>query len=172
MNNPDNYWGKWLKLSALKQSLVLIFFGLIWLYLPLSASLNHYFLLHNEQQISQQTQQQFEHQQRLWQSLKQQLDQQLLTPALASQLPPINQSVQALSIHLSLELSQWDFYQKPQLTLHCKGHFMDLMTFLTALLNQQSRLNLLSLHIQRSEDPDFSIESHIVLQLQPVQEVK
>lgn len=170
LNNPDNLWGKWLKLAKYQQFLILLGLTSISLYLPSKNLVNNYQKWKENAQSLQQLQNQFEHKQRLLQSLKQQTDVDLLTPQLASQLLPINRSVQELSQGLNFSLNQWIFQSNPQLKLHIQGSFSQLKMFITNLLIQQDKLKLVSLQIQKSEQENYSIESEIILQLQLVKE--
>lgn len=169
LNNPDNLWGKWLKLAKYQQFLILLGLISISLYLPSKNLVNNYQKWKENAQSLQQLQNQFEHKQRLLQSLKQQTDVDL-TPQLASQLLPINRSVQELSQGLNFILNQWIFQSNPQLKLHIQGSFSQLKMFITNLLIQQDKLKLISLQIQRSEQENYSIEGEIILQLQLVKE--
>ncbi|MDH2926526.1 competence protein [Lonepinella koalarum] len=165
LNNPDNLWGKWLKLSHRKHIISFILLGIVILYSPVFQGLSHYYLFRQSEQQTIRLQQDLEHKQQLLQSLKQALEQHLLTPELANNLPPINQSVQQLSGKLQIINHQWIFNQKPQLTLHIQGYFSDLHHFITVLLGQHSILHLVSLQIHQAEDTDYSIESDVIFQL-------
>lgn len=169
-NNPDNLWGKWLKLAKYQQLLILLVIISISLYLPTKNFFDSYQKWKENAQSLQQIQNQFEHKQRLLQSLKQQTEVDLLTPQLASQLLPINRSVQNLSQGLNFSLNQWIFQNNPQLKLHIQGSFPLLKNFITNLLIQQDKLKLVSLQIQKAEQENYSIESEIILQLQLVKE--
>ncbi|WP_439286938.1 competence protein [Lonepinella sp. BR2357] len=165
LNNPDNLWGKWLKLSPLKQLSGLLLLGGTMLYWPLFQGGSHYYLLHQSEQTNRQIQQDMVTKQQQLQQVKQQLEQHLLTPELANQLAPINQAIQQLSGPLQLENPQWIFNQKPQLSLHIQGYFQDLQQFITALLAQYPRLHVVSLQIQQADQTDSSIESDVIFQL-------
>lgn len=169
-NDPNNLWGRWLKLSRLKQSLALILLMLILTFPALNSYLKQYQLFQQSQQQYQQQKTKLAHQQRLLQSLKQQTEKLNLTPELASQLLPINQQIQQLGESLQFSLNQWFFNTKPQLSLQLQGNYADLEQFLTALLAQYSELKLISLQIQKAKDENQSIESEILLQLTSIKE--
>ncbi|WP_386687360.1 competence protein [Lonepinella sp. MS14437] len=165
LNNPENLWGKWLKLSYGKHLISFILLGIVVLYFPLFQGISHYYLFTQTEQQTIHIQQDLEHKQQLLQGIKQQMEQHLLTPELANQLPPINQTVQQLSGTLQFENHQWIFNQKPQLTLHIQGYFSVLTHFITALLAQHNALHLVSLQIRKAENIDYSIESDVIFQL-------
>ncbi|WP_439256903.1 competence protein [Lonepinella sp. BR2271] len=165
LNNPDNLWGKWLKLSPRQQGCGLILLAGALLYWPLFQGGSHYYLLQQTAQSNQQTQQNIVAKQQQLQQVKQQLEQHLLTPELANQVAPINQAIQQLSGALQLENQQWIFNQKPQLNLHIQGYFQDLQQFITALLAQHPTLHLVSLQIQQADQAEYSIESDVIFQL-------
>lgn len=170
LNNPDNLWGKWLKLALWKQIiLAFVLLGLI-CYLPLYELQQQYHRQQQAQQNLTQIQTQLEHKKRLVNSLNQQYEQHQLNPELARLVLPINQSVKQLGAPLNFQLNQWFFEQKPQLSLQVQGSFLNLKHFLTALLSQHRNLGLISLQIQQSEQAEYSIEGEILLQLQTVKE--
>ncbi|MGQ0287097.1 hypothetical protein ACT2CV_07835 [Pasteurellaceae bacterium 22721_9_1] len=170
LNNPDNHWGKWVALSLAKQIGLLLLLSLIICYMPAKTAWKNYQTAEQTQRHEQQLRSELEHKQRLLQSLKQQAEQHQITPQLTQLLLPINQSIQQLSASIHLNTNQWFFDKTPQLVLNIESNFPNLRDFLTALLAQHPNLRLISLQIQQTEEKEYSIESDILLQLQPNKE--
>ncbi|OBY54261.1 competence protein [Aggregatibacter aphrophilus] len=162
-----NALNHWYQLSPRQQMALLCALGALLLYLPAQhywqqrSQLEH---LMTQQQTQQAT---LSHQQKILTVLKEKAAKQLLTPQLAGKLPPINQQIQQLAQQLHIEHSQWDFRQKPLLTLHLEGHFNDLRQFLTALLNANDELELVEWQIQKlsGQNNGNTISSELLLQL-------
>ena len=157
----------WHRLHPWKQHSTLLFLGGFILSFPLQ----HFwqqraYMTHMEQQLQTQRES-LAHQQKLLAALKEKAATQLLTPALAAKLPPITQQIQQFAQHLQIEQSQWDFHQKPLLRLQLQGHFKDLHSFLTALLNANTELELVEWQVLQSDEANetSSIQTALLFQL-------
>ena len=157
----------WHRLHPWKQHSTLLFLGVFTLSFPLQ----HYWqqrvhMTHMEQQLQTQREN-LAHQQKLLAALKEKAATQLLTPALAAKLPPINQQIQQFAQHLQIVQSQWDFHQKPLLRLQLQGHFKDLHSFLTALLNANTELELVEWQVLQIDEANeaSSIQTGLLFQL-------
>ena len=157
----------WHRLHPWKQHSTLLFLGVFILSFPLQ----HYWqqrahMTHMEQQLQTQREN-LAHQQKLLAALKEKAAMQLLTPAPAAKLPPINQQIQQLAQGLQIVQSQWDFHQKPLLRLQLQGHFKDLHSFLTALLNANTELELVEWQVLQSDEANeiSSIQTALLFQL-------
>lgn len=157
----------WHRLHPWKQHSALLFLGVFTLSFPLQ----HYWqqrahMVHMEQQLQTQREN-LAHQQKLLAALKEKAATQLLTPALAAKLPPINQQIQQLAQGLQIVQSQWDFHQKPLLRLQLQGHFKDLHSFLTALLNANTELELVEWQVSQHNEANeaSSIQTALLFQL-------
>lgn len=170
-NDPQNLWGTWAKLAKVKQNFILILIGLCFLYLPLQQTLGRMQMLSLTETELLGQQDKLHHQQQILQALRQNFENTTLTPELAGRLAPITQLVQQLATRLQINNSQWIFERHPQLNLHIDGHFNDIKQFLTLLLEQSPQLKVIQLQINKFESSEeFSIQSEILLQLQPVKE--
>ena len=144
----------WHRLHPWKQHSTLLFLGGFILSFPLQ----HYWqqrahMTHMEQQLQTQRES-LAHQQKLLAALKEKAATQLLTPALAAKLPPINQQIQQLA-------------QGLQIRLQLQGHFKDLHSFLTALLNANTELELVEWQVLQSDEANetSSIQTALLFQL-------
>lgn len=170
-NNPQNLWGKWVKLTSIKQHVTLILLGLCFIYIPLRQTLDKIQTLAATETELLHQQEKLHHQQQILQTLKHKVESVALTPELAAKLPPINRQIQQLAAHLQIKNSQWIFERQPNLNLQVEGYFNEIKQFLTALLAQSPKLHLLRLHLTKAEATEaFSVQGEISLQLQTVKE--
>ncbi|URL02359.1 hypothetical protein L4F91_01765 [Avibacterium sp. 20-126] len=159
-NNPHNLLGKFAQLSTFKQYAIL----LICTFLPL------FFLVIEYQQAQQQNAQtarqivqltqDLDHQKQILSSL-QQSKQRSFTPELTRDIAEINQALRPQDFQLQVKNSQWHFYQAPYLTMQLAGKFEHLRQFLTALLDRTPQLNVLQLHIYKTQENPLSQRSLI-----------
>ncbi|MDY4281066.1 MAG: hypothetical protein SOX56_08390 [[Pasteurella] mairii] len=166
LNDPNNWFGKLLKLPKWQQYALLLAISGSSLILPIT----DYFHLQQvqanlEQQLLQQRRELQQQQQRL-RSLRQQSNATFLAPERAEKLTKFNQQMNTLlKDRLQVQRNQWEFRQFPLLSLQVQGNFTHLSQFLTALLTQYPTLNVVSVHIERADqEADFSIQSEMTLQ--------
>lgn len=167
-NNPQNWWGKWLSQSQIKQSsLFAVLIGLA-IAIVVAQLWQQWQLIKQSQQQLVDEQRHFSTQMQLWRVLHQRVQQQNITPDLAGYLPTINQQIQQLAQGVLLQRSEWQLNQqdglKPLLTLQLASNYAKMREFLTAVL-EQTPLKLLSLHIERLNEPHFSIQTEMQWQL-------
>ncbi|MFZ7174172.1 hypothetical protein ACLSYX_05020 [[Pasteurella] aerogenes] len=166
LNDPNNWFGKLLKLPKWQQYALLLAISGSSLILPITDYLHLQKVQANlEQQLLQQRRELQQQQQRL-RSLRQQSNAAFLAPERAEKLTKFNQKMNTLLKHrLQVKHNQWEFHQFPLLSLQVQGNFTHLSQFLTALLTQYPTLNVVSVYIERADqEADFSIQSEMTLQ--------
>lgn len=172
--NPHTSLAKWLKLSLIKQNVILILFGFILVSMPLFEYVQYQHYAQQLTQDIQQTKQQIEQKYQQLNQLQQNTQQQL-NPELAREIVMVNQQIQnSLGHHLQLIHNKWDFQPIPHLQLQLQSKFADFQLFLTALLQQNIQLHLTHLSIQQIEN-EFShkmIEADLSIIFQPIKDKK
>ncbi|HBO38423.1 MAG TPA: competence protein [Pasteurellaceae bacterium] len=167
LNDPQNLWGKWVRMNAIRQNMLLVLLGIGLLYYPAVHSLERVRSLSETESELQQRQEKLAHQQQILSALKQKSESRLLTPELARQLPPINQRVQDLALRLHIVDSRWVFESQPSLNLQIQGYFVQIKSFLISLLTQEPQLVLTGLQMTKAEEEtEFSVQTDLWLQLQ------
>lgn len=153
-----------------QQHLILLFcMGLV-LYLPVLQCIQQVNQWHQIQLEYSEVEQQLTHKQQIVASLKQQSERALLTPELANHLLPINQQIQqANSTDLYVEHTYWTFQQQPVLSVTLQAKFTPLQSFLIKLLENNQTLEVLTLKIYKSDDPEENrlLQTDIKFQLPP-----
>lgn len=166
LNDPNNWFGKLLKLPRWQQYALLLTISGSSLILPIMDYFQWQQAHTNlEQRLLQQRHELQQQQQRL-RRLQQQSNAAFLAPERAERLTKFNQQMNTLlKDRLQVRRNQWEFHQFPLLSLQIQGNFTNLSQFLTALLTQYPALNVVSLHIERADqEADFSIQSEMTLQ--------
>ncbi|OZN25194.1 hypothetical protein CFY87_05680 [Actinobacillus seminis] len=166
LNDPNNWFGKLLKLPKWQQYVLLLAISGGSLILPITDYIHLQQVQANlEQQLLQQRRELQRQQQRL-RSLRQQSNAVFLAPERAEKLTGFTQQMNSLlKNRLQVKHNQWEFHQFPLLSLQVQGNFTNLSQFLTALLTQYPALNVVSVHIERADqEADFSIQSEMILQ--------